>query len=324
MKKSMLLCLMILFASVLSGCSEKKDEVLIISCLDDTRNGYIQELFSKKFPESDIQIQYLSSGNAAAKLKAEGLDTDCDIILALETSYLQQNAATLANHSDYPTEKFVEQSLPKDQTYLPWERYSGCIAIREDILKEKGLPIPTSYDDLLKPEYKGLISMPNPKASGTGYFFLLNMVNTRGEDKAFEYFEGLSKNILHYTSSGSGPVNDLIQGEVAIGLGMTFQSVGEINKGVDITVHYFKEGAPYSFSGFAMIKGKEANPAVKEVFDYLYTDVVQKDKELFSPEQIFKEHVNTFPNYPQDIPYADMDWSNAIETKNKLLGKWGY
>jgi len=324
MKKIILLCTSLLLVLFLGGCSEKKEEVLIISCLDDSRNGKIQELFSEKFPDYNIQIQYLSSGNAAAKLKTEGSETDCDIILALEVSYLQLNQETLADHSDYDTENFVEDSLPGDNTYLPWERYSGCIAIREDILKEKGLAIPTSYDDLLKPEYQGLISMPNPKASGTGYFFLLDMVTTRGEEEAFEYFDALAKNVLHFTSSGSGPVNDLIQGEVAIGLGMTFQSVSEINKGVAIDVHYFEEGAPYNFSGFAMIEGKETNPVVREVFDYLYSDVVQMDKEFYSPEQIFKDQTNSFPNYPQDIIYADMNWDNAVETKDKLLAKWDH
>ena len=52
-----------------------------------------------------------------------------------------------------------------------------------------------TYEDLLKPEYKGLISMPSPKASGTGYIFLKALVNSMGEDKAFAYFDKLSKNV---------------------------------------------------------------------------------------------------------------------------------
>ena len=59
-----------------------------------------------------------------------------------------------------------------------------------------------------------------------------------GEEKGFEYFDELSKNILQYTSSGSGPVNALVQGEVGIGLGMTFQAVNEINKGSNLTIKF--------------------------------------------------------------------------------------
>lgn len=33
--------------------------------------------------------------------------------------------------------------------------------------------------------------MPDPKTSGTGYGFYLNVVNIMGEDKAIEYFKKL-------------------------------------------------------------------------------------------------------------------------------------
>ena len=55
-----------------------------------------------------------------------------------------------------------------------------------------------------------MISMPNPKSSGTGYMFCKALVNEWGEEKALEYFDKLSENILSYTSSGSGPINALI------------------------------------------------------------------------------------------------------------------
>lgn len=65
-----------------------------------------------------------------------------------------------------------------------------------------------------------------------------------GEDQAFSYFDKLIENILQYTSSGSEPVNALDQNEVAIGLGMTFQAVQEINKGANLEITFFNEGAP--------------------------------------------------------------------------------
>jgi iron(III) transport system substrate-binding protein len=55
-------------------------------------------------------------------------------------------------------------------------------------------------------------------------------INTRGEDAAFDYFDKLSESILQFTSSGSGPVNALIQEKADIGLGMTFQVVTTINQ----------------------------------------------------------------------------------------------
>lgn len=60
-----------------------------------------------------------------------------------------------------------------------------------------------------------MISMPNPKASGTGYIFYLNLVNEWGEEKTLAYFDSLAENIsgAGFTSSGSGPVQALKMGE---------------------------------------------------------------------------------------------------------------
>ena len=71
--------------------------------------------------------------------------------------------------------------------------------------------------------------------------FLRQLTNEWGEDEAFSYFEKLTENILQYTSSGSGPVNALVQGEAAIALGMTSQAVVEINNGVDLDILFYDD-----------------------------------------------------------------------------------
>jgi iron(III) transport system substrate-binding protein len=188
-----------------------------------------------------------------------------------------------------------------------------------------GLPVPVSYEDLLKDEYRGLISMPNPKSSGTGYMFLVSLINAWGEDKAFVYFDSLSENILQFTTSGSGPVIALIQGDAAIGLGMTLTATQAINsRNIPLEMIFFSEGAPSITTGMGIIKGKENRPAVKEVFQFVMTKLVKDDKELYCPEAIFKNQPNNIPNYPKDIPYADMTGVYDTVLKERLLAKWKY
>jgi iron(III) transport system substrate-binding protein len=150
------------------------------------------------------------------------------------------------------------------------------------------------------------------------------LINVRGEDAALAYFDKLSGNILQFTSSGSGPVNALIQGEAGIGLGMTFQAVTALNQGVPLTITFFEEGAPYSVYGTALIKGKETKKAVREVFDFFLTTLIYEDKELYMPEQIFKVQPNTIPNYPQNVPMADMTGIEDLPEKQRILEKWKY
>lgn len=305
--------------------SLKKEKVVIYSVLEDYRNEFVQKELKKKFPQYDIVIQFVPTGNLAAKLKNEGASTEGDIVLALQAVYMEQLKDNLADLSSYDTSKYLDELVIPHHKYLVWERFSGCIMINTKIIEEKKLSVPSSYEDLLDSQYKGLISMPNPKSSSTGYIFLQSLVNAWGEEKAFDYFDKLSSNVLQFTTSGSGPISALTQGEAAIGLGITYQPVQQMNDGVEnLEMLYFKEGAPYDIDGYGIIKGKESNQAVKEVFDYLYNTLIIKDKELYSPEQIFKIQNNNIKNYPKEIPYADMSNALNIEEKTRLLEKWKY
>ena len=132
-------------------------------------------MLTEKFPEYNFNLVEVDTGTLAAKMVAEGKDTDCDIILELESTYMKKISDNLAELKDVDFSKYIDDIVPESHKYVPFTRLSGAIILNKKTFEEKNLPIPESYDDLLKPEYKGLISMPNPKSSGTGYIFYLNM-----------------------------------------------------------------------------------------------------------------------------------------------------
>ena len=326
MKKFICLVSVLFLLGLVFSCKKTDGKsVIIYTSTEDFRTEHMQELLKGKFPNYDITIQTLSTGNHAAKLKAEGTETEADIILNLETGYMEGLQDILADLSSYNLAEFLPELVPASKRFLPWDKSSGAIVINRSKLESLSLPVPASYQDLLKPIYKGLISMPNPKTSGTGYMFLVSLINAWGEDAAFAYFDNLAQNILQFTTSGSGPVNALIQGEVAIGLGMTLTAVNAINtRGVPLELFYFAEGAPNITTSFGIIKGKETRPAVKEVFEFTMTKLLKDDKELYCPEAIFKNQQVNIPNYPKNIPYAKMDGVYDLTLKDRLMGKWKY
>lgn len=316
------LMLSVLMLLGISSCGPAKERVLIYTSAEDYRVEHMRQCLIEQFPQYNIVIEYMPTGNQAARLMAEGATTDCDITYDLEYTYLQKlaDAGLLADLSGYDFSVFAEDTV-RNSYYMPDYRNGGAIVINPAVLKDRGLDKPTSYDDLLDPKYRDLISMPNPSSSGTGYMFLLAMVNQRGEDEAFAYFDGLAENVLQFTSSGSGPVNALIQGEVAIGLGIIGTAVKAINDGAELEIIFFEEGAPYALYGQGMIKGKDDRPAVKEVFDYLYSTYGYLNCENFFPERIYADRTFTVENYPDNIPYSDMSGDTAA-TKDHLLAKW--
>ena len=324
-KKILLITMALFLAGIAISCKKESNEVLIFTSSEDYRIEHFQKRLNEQFPNYKIIVNYATTGNLAAKLKAEGAATDCDIIGEMEAGYLEGIIDDLADLSSYDSSIFLDELVPEHKKYLPLVKNAGCIIINEKFLADRNIPVPTSYQDLLKPEYKGVISMPNPKNSGTGYLFLKSLVNAWGEDAAFEYFDKFADNVLQFTSSGSGPVNALIQGEVGVGLGMTAQAVTVINtRDIPLKIIYFDEGSPYTMYGIGIIKGKETNKAVQDVFEFYMDTLSREDKELFVPEQIFKSQVHNIPNYPQDVKMADMRGIGSLSEKERLLAKWNH
>ena len=321
-KMAMILLAAVLMATLLTGCGSKKESILIFTSVEDYVVEDMNTRLSEEFPDYDITVEYLSTGNHAAKLLTEGVKTECDISYDLEYAYMEQltQEGVLADLSAYDTSIYNADTVVSDH-YLIQCRVGGAVILNTEVLSEKGLAEPTCYEDLLKPEYAGLISMANPKSSGTGYMFYKSLVNAWGEEEALAYFDALTPNVLQYTSSGSGPVNALLQKEVAIGFGMTSHAVTQINQGAPLKVIYFDEGSPFTLYGQSMIAGKDARPAVKEVFDFLVNTYSYELNEKFFPEQMFNDKVFTVENYPENITYSDMS-NNTIEEKEHLLELW--
>ncbi len=311
------------FVLTAASCGEDEDgPIVIYTSANDNRIAHMKAALEKQFPNYEFIIEYQSTSKVTSKLIAEGTSTECDIIhdlayLSLEK--LDQNGL-LADLSGYDTTKYTADAVV-NPNYLVEVRTGGAVIINTAVLAEKKLAEPTTYADLLKPEYKGLISMPDPNSSGTGYMFLKALVNEWGEEAAFTYFKSLAQNISQFTSSGNGPVNALKQGEAAIGLGMTANAANMITDGVPLKILFLDVGSPYSMYGQSIIKGKEERACVKEVFDYLINTYTAESCKNFAPEQIYKDVTFDVENFPKNITYADMSGDSLAE-KERLLAEW--
>lgn len=324
MKKVMICLILVTLLLGWNVSSENDDAIIIYSSAEQFRNDEMQKQLNEKFPEKNIYVMYMPTAKAAAKIAAEGKDTDADIVVALESAYMEKIEENLENVSGMSRLEYLEDAKSASDKYVVWERQAGSIVVNNTVLKKHNLPVPKTYEDLLNPIYKNMIAMPDPKSSGTGYFFYKNLVNVMGEEQALEYIDKLAFNVKQFTESGSGPVKLLIQQEVAIGLGLTFQAVSEKNEGNDFTIIQPEYGSPYSLTGTGLVKGRKENEDILKVFDFLINDFLIYDKEYFSPEKILKQQENRIPEYPKDIVYADMTGIEDMQEKERLLSLWKY
>lgn len=322
MKKYVLLLIIMLF--FITGCGGNSQRIVVYSSAEEERNDALKEQLKEKFPDLDVVVQYMPTGNNAAKIKSEGKDVEADIILGLETSYMEGLKDNFADLSYYDDSYYVDGINPEHNKYLVYEKYTASIIIDKDYFEKNELEIPKTYEDLLKKEYKGLIAMPDPKTSGTGYMYYLNVYNELGEKDALDYFDKLSENILQFTTSGSGPISLLKQGEIAIAMGMTYQGASAITEGANFEILELETKTPYNTTSVAIIDGRETKENVKEVFEFITKEFSKYDKEHFIPGKILKEQDTKIPNYPTTLTDANMTGVDSLELKEELLEKWKY
>ncbi len=320
----LLLALTVLFTALASYGSQ--ESVVICSSMEQFRSDALQEQLNERFPQYNISVMYMATGKAAAKIYAEGPGTEVDVLVGLETGYMNKIKGALDDISGISNIPYNQEVAPETNgnKWVTWERQAGAIIINREVLDKHGLAAPKTYEDLLKPEYKGLVAMPDPKSSGTGYFFYKNWVNMWGDEKTLDYVDKLYGNLKQFTESGSGPIKLLKQGEIGVGLALTFQAVSEIADGQPFEIIFPESGSPFSLTGSAIVQGHREKKGVEEVFAFIANEFLVYDKENFSPETIYEGQVNAIENYPQDIQYADMTGIQDDKEKERLLAQWKY
>lgn len=317
MKKILLL---LLCMACITGCSNKND-VVIYTSMEEERNQDLSKQLKEEFPELNIAVQYMATGNSAAKIKNEGTSVEADIVIDLETSHMENLKENFADLSAFDTSNYKDD-VNKDSNYVVWTKSSSGLIIDKKYFDSKKLAIPKTYEDLLKKEYKDIIAMPDPKTSGTGYSFYLNVVNIMGEDEAIEYFKKLKENVREFTTSGSGPINLLKQGEIAVAMGMIYQGVQSINEGYEFEISLLESGAPYNTTSAGIIRGREENENVRKVFDWIIHDFIKYDTENYLPSKLLKDQASNIENFPENIIDADMKNVENMQVKENLTGRW--
>ena len=308
------------------------DRVVIYTAAEDERIAYLQEELNKKFPDTEIVIQSLGTGQLLSKLQAEGKNSDCDIFYDLEVVnaeiILSAEPEIFVDLSDYDFSIYDESVTgytDRHHQYAVNGKTAGAFLVNTKMLEEKGLPIPAAYDDMLKPEYRELISMPSPKSSGTGYSYYNGMITILGEEAGMKYFEELNPNIIEYTTSGSAPAKAAVRGDAAIAYGLLWQCVNYANENEGMTVVVPEQGLAFDLFTMGMVSGHEEKPMVKDVFTYLYNELNKPQCAKFNPDKIYADMpAAEIENYPASYQEITMKGLFDYEYKQNLLDQWAY
>lgn len=220
-------------AVTLMGCSaQKEEEVVIYTNGDEEAAQAMENALDGAGYEGKYVLQSLGTSELGGKLLAEGDQIEADLLTM--SSYFVESAQE--KHSMFADLAFEADALEEYPSYYtPILANTGSIFVNTEVLNDKGLEMPTTIKDLTKPEYKGLISIPNIIDSSTGWLLIQAIITEYGEEDGKEILQNLIANVgPHLESSGSGPIKKVQAGEVAAGFGLRHQAVAAKESGAPI------------------------------------------------------------------------------------------
>ena len=323
-KLSSLLVIAALLLTLLSGCGRGDSGKKVVNILSANYEEQItlqKEYLQKKFPDAEINITYISSGNMATKILAEGKDTEADILLSLSSGYANTLKSQGLLRPYEAKTAFKNEYSDSDNMVLPNGVWCGAILVNTTRLADLGLPEPASYQDLLNPVYKGHIVMSDPLSSSTGYFFLHGILNLYGEDAGWAYFDALRENIMLFGQSGSVPSSMVEKGECPIGLGIDYEGMLLEADGKPVKTIFATEGAPFDYDTTLLVnKDKEPSAFVLEVMAAITS--LEGNAVFNNYNKSVLEGGVDKGNYPANFKLLDMTGITNAELKTAITQKW--
>jgi thiamine transport system substrate-binding protein len=93
-----------------------------------------------------------------------------------------------------------EFELDPEHRALPVDFGDVCINYQISYFTDNNLPVPTSLEDLLKLEYKGMLTVQNPATSSPGLAFLFATIGHFGDPGYLDFWRGLVENEVNIAS----------------------------------------------------------------------------------------------------------------------------
>jgi iron(III) transport system substrate-binding protein len=305
--------------------AQAADSLVIYSALDQAEIPTYTNAFTAK---TGIQVKYvrLSAGETIARMEAEKKNPQATVWFGGPNPEFHAAKVKGLLSTYKPTIDFKLKDEFRDKDWSYTGIYFGAIgfALNDKFFAEKKLQKPKTWDDLLKPEFKGHISMAYPYTSGTAYTVVSALLSKMGEQKGWDYLKKLDGQIHHYNKSGSAAVTQVGLGEVAIGIAFS-QDI--LNKGMDsgypVSIVIPQDGTATETGAIALVANSPNQEAGKKFIDYM----------LSLEGQNLMTKVKRVPLHPKatlaagsvtekQVKAINFDAVKAAENQKGILDQW--
>ena len=313
----------------LGGGGARAEEVVVYTSLENDEVVEYLKQAKKDMPDLEVKWIRLSTGDLGARMLAEKNNPQADVIWGW----------AVTNMIPFTKKGLIEPYAPKGVAKIPaqfkdpnhhWvaiDLYMAAFAVNTELAKKKNIPIPTSWEDLTKPVYKGEVIMPNPASSGTGYLQISSLLQMKGEEAGWGFLKRLDKNIAQYIKSGSKPAKMAAAGEYVVGASFAFVIAKLKEKGAPVKLVVPKEGAGYELEANGLMKGAKRPAAAKRFLDWAISENAMREYAKWKagvtlpgmPTPAFLPGPLDKILYPMNFEWSAANYDRIVKRWEKLL-----
>lgn len=290
--------------------------------------GGKEKIFQQFTKDTGIKVDFIdmSSGEVLSKLQAEKGKPSADVWFGggLDSFITAKNKGLLEKYISPEMEEVSLKYRDKDGYWSGVSLVLVGFMVNNEILADKKLAAPKTWADLTKPEYRDEVIMANPAISGTNYALVDNLIQELGEDKAWEYFEALNKNVPFLAKRGGEPPMKVTTGEFGVAvIPMSGEFILMEGK-YPVTTIYPEDMIPWVPAGMAIFKNAENLPEAKKFVDWALSEKGQTVIRDEDPRAMVRNGIKT----PESIKTIDMDKLINIDIerlgneREKVLNEW--
>ncbi len=311
-----------------SPAAAQKAQINIYSSLENEQMAPFKAAIEAAVPGVEVLWTRDSTGVITARFLAEKDNPRADMVLghAATALLLFEKMGLLETYKPAGVDalKPAYRDSAGPYTWTGMDGYLGVVCFNTAEASKANIKAPTSWKDLIKPEYKGHLVMPHPASSGTGYLMVGAWLQMMGEADAWKFMDALHENIAVYTHSGSAPCVQAAKGERVAGIALDMRGASEKTKGAPLDVIIPSEGTGWEMEAVGIVKGTKNLEAAKKIADWAAT---KGANELYSKTYAAVAHPdvqNYPPNYPADAEKKMIknDFAWMAENRERILAEW--
>jgi thiamine transport system substrate-binding protein len=271
--------------------------------------------------DTGYDVTYVAPGDVGTVVNQLILTKDAplgDVVYGIDNTFAGRavSAGILSPYSSPDLPKGASAYAVDDTNSLtPIDYGDVCLNADTAWFKAKGIAVPQTLDDLVKPEYANLLVVENPASSSPGMAFLAATVGAKGADGYLDYWKALKANGVKVVKGWTEAYTVQFSGSTGKGsrpLVVSYSSSPAFEHGTQaLTQTCFRQ---VEYAG--VLAGAQNEVGARKFVDFMLSTQVQAQ----IPEQMYMDPVDSSVELPSDWKKYAAVVDNPIQVPAAELG----